>query len=363
MRRVLPWGLVAVALLLLLVPLDPARVERLYSTRLYLQLQPRVTAISNSLPFAAFDLILVATVAAFLWIVVAGVRGFRRGYRWRALGRAAVRLLAIGAVLYLWFLGAWGLNYRRVPLLERLELANGPPTPAIVLTLGEQAVARLNELHAAAHASPFVEPWDDQELQRAFHGTQGLLGQRQAVPGRLKQSLIAPYFRWASVDGMIDPFALEVLANPDLLPFEKPFVAAHEWSHLAGYADESEASFVGWLTCVRAGAGAQYSAWLFLYWEVSSVLRASERTALATALGAGPRADVAAVAERVRRGQLPQLRRVSWAAYDQYLKANRVEEGVRSYDAVITLLARARFEKGWVPVLVAANDASGRRAP
>jgi len=54
-------------------------------------LQPRVTAISNSLPFAAFDLILVATVAAFLWIVVAGVRGFRRGYRWRALGRAAVR--------------------------------------------------------------------------------------------------------------------------------------------------------------------------------------------------------------------------------------------------------------------------------
>ena len=45
MRRVLPWGLVAVALLFLLVPLDPAQVERLYSTRLYLQLQPRVTAI------------------------------------------------------------------------------------------------------------------------------------------------------------------------------------------------------------------------------------------------------------------------------------------------------------------------------
>lgn len=363
MGRALPWGLVAVALLLLLAPLDPADVERVYSTRLYLLLQPPITAISNRLPFAAFDVILVATVAAFAWIVVAAVRGFRRGDRWRAPGRAAVRLLTIGAVLYLWFLVAWGLNYRRVPLLERLDLANGPPTPAVVLTLGEQAVARLNELHAAAHASPFVDPWDDQDLRRAFHDTQGLLGPRKAAPGRLKQSLMAPYFRWASVDGMIDPFALEVLANPDLLPFEKPFVAAHEWSHLAGYADESEASFVGWLTCIRAGTGAQYSAWLFLYWEVSSVLRASERTALATALAAGPRADVAAVAERVRRGQLPRLRRVSWAAYDQYLKANRVEEGVRSYDAVITLLARARFEKGWVPVLVAANDAAGRRAP
>ena len=352
MRRALPWGLVAVALLFLLAPLDPSHVERVYSTRLYLQLQPHITALSNRLPFAAFDVILVATVAAFVWIVAAAVRGFRRAERWRALGRAGLRLLAVGAVLYLWFLAAWGFNYRRVPLLERLELAYDPPTAAVVRMLGEQAVARLNELHAAAHASPFVEPWDDQQLQRAFHDTQGFLGERKAVPGRLKQSLIAPYFRWAGVDGMIDPFALEVLANPDLLPFEKPFVAAHEWSHLAGFADESEASFVGWLTCIRAGTGAQYSAWLFLYWEVSSVLRASERTALATALAAGPRADVAAVSERLRRGQLPRLRRVSWAAYDQYLKANRVEEGVRSYDAVITLLARARFKNDWVPVRV-----------
>ena len=53
---------------------------------------------------------------------------------------------------------------------------------------------------------------------------------------------------------MINPFGLEVLVNPDLLPFERPFVAAHEWAHLAGYADESEASFVGWLTCMRADA-------------------------------------------------------------------------------------------------------------
>ena len=142
---------------------------------------------------------------------------------------------------------------------------------------------------------------------------------------------------------MIDPFALEVLANPDLLPFEKPFVAAHEWAHLAGYADESEASFVGWLTCVRAGGAAQYSAWLFLYWEVSSVVRAPERTALAAALAPGPRADMAAVANASGAGSCRRCAASSWAAYDQYLKANRVDEGVRSYDAVITLLARARF--------------------
>jgi hypothetical protein len=283
--------------------------------------------------------------------VLAAVRGLRRGERWRALSGAGVRLLTVGAVMYLWFLASWGLNYRRVPLLERLELAHEAPTPDTVLALGQQAVTRLNQLHGVAHGSAWIDPWDDGELRRAFRRTQRHLGGRgRAVPGRLKGSIVGPYFRWASVDGMIDPFALEVLANPDLLPFEKPFVAAHEWSHLAGYADESEASFVGWLSCVRAGTAAQYSGWLFLYWEVNSVVRASERTALAAALGPGPRADVAAISDRVRRGQLPQLRRISWAAYDQYLKANRVEEGVRSYNAVITLLARARFKPDWVPV-------------
>jgi hypothetical protein len=353
MRRALPWVLVAAAALLLLAPLEPDFVERWYSGGLYLRLQPRLTAFSNRVPIAVFDLIVVATIAVVVWVCARVVRGLRRGERWRAVGTGVVRLATIGACLYLWFLAVWGLNYRRVPLLERLELAHDPPTAAIVLALGRQAVDRMNALHATAHASPWIEPWVDAGLQQAFRATQGHLGTGNggfAVPGRLKASLIGPYFRWASVDGMIDPFALEVLANPDLLPFEKPFVAAHEWSHLAGYADESEASFVGWLTCVRAGAGAQYSAWLFLYWEVNSVLRAAERTALAAALEAGPRADVAAITDRVLRGQLPQLRRVTWAAYDQYLKANRVEEGIRSYNAVITLLARARFVHDWVPV-------------
>jgi hypothetical protein len=351
MRRALPWVVVAAAALLLIVPVDPALVERWYSTGAYLRLQPYLTDLSNRVPVAVFDVILIATAAAVVWVLAGVVRGLRRGRRWRAAATGALRLVTLGACLYLWFLAVWGLNYRRVPLLERLELAHGPPTSTAVLALGQQAVARLNALHAPAHASPWLDPWRDAELQRAFRQTQGFLADGlPAVPGRLKSSLLGPYFRWTSVDGMIDPFALEVLANPDLLPFEKPFVAAHEWSHLAGYAEESEASFVGWLTCVRAGAGAQYSAWLFLYWEVSAVLPAAQRAGLTAALGAGPRADVAAIADRVRRGQLPPLRRVSWAAYDQYLKANRVEEGVRSYDAVITLLARARFAQDWVPV-------------
>ncbi|MBF8299870.1 MAG: hypothetical protein HW394_240, partial [Acidobacteria bacterium] len=142
-------------------------------------------------------------------------------------------------------------------------------------------------------------------------------------------------------------------------PFERPFVAAHEWSHLAGYADEGEASFVGWLACMRAAVPARYSGWLFLYWQVNDEVDDAGRARLATALGAGPRRDIEAIVERLRRGQLPWLRTAGWRVYDQYLKANRVEEGVRSYGAVVTLILRTRFEPGWMPVRRAAAAAGG----
>ena len=137
---------------------------------------------------------------------------------------------------------------------------------------------------------------------------------------------------------MVNPFGLEVLANPDLLPFERPFVAAHEWSHLAGFADESDANFVGWLTCIRASPSAQYSGWLYLYWQVSGEVGNAERAALWEAVAPGPRADIEAIVARLRRGQLPALRSASWLVYDQYLKANRVEAGTASYAQVVQLV-------------------------
>jgi hypothetical protein len=362
MRRAAPWVLLAAAAVVLLAPTDAGLVERWYSTGAYPSWQSPITRASNAVPFALFDVLLPAVVGVTATIVVAAVRTFRRGMRARAIGTAVLRCATLGAILYLWFLGVWGLNYRRVPLMNRLELTSGPPTAASVTALGHRAVEAMNLLYGPAHATGWSEPWRDRRLRDAYQQTQRSLSDASpAVPGRLKHSVIGPYFRWASVDGMIDPFALEVLGNPDLLPFELPFVTAHEWAHLAGYANESEASFVGFVTCLGADAPSQYSAWLFLYWEVSGAVGAADRKAFAQALAAGPRGDLAAVVERVRRGQLPRLRVLSWAAYDQYLKANRVEEGVRSYDEVLTLLSRVRFTDGWVPVRAGRPRASLER--
>ena len=51
----------------------------------------------------------------------------------------------------------------------------------------------------------------------------------------------------------------------------------------------------------------------------------------------GPLKDFAAIRQRLERGR-PAVQRASWRAYDAFLKANRVKEGIRSYDEVVSLV-------------------------
>jgi len=341
-------------------PLPAAVVERTYSTAVYPLLQRAITRLSNRVPLAMFDFLLVGLTVAVVVMLIQAAREARRTRTTGPLLRTLARLTASGAVLYILFLVLWGFNYRREPMSERLVFDRAAPSSDDVVTLGLSAIDAMNGLYPAAHGEPLPGPeWTNASLRGAFADVQRVLSDAPpAEPGRLKHSLLGPYFRWTGVDGMINPFGLEVIANPDLLPFERPFVAAHEWGHLAGYADESEANFVGWLTCVRASAAAQYSGWFYLYWQVNGEVNAGERARLSTALAPGPRADINAVIARLRLGEMPALQRASWRVYDQYLKANRVEAGVRSYGEVVNLILRARFERGWTPVRRAAASSS-----
>jgi hypothetical protein len=352
MRVVVRVVLILLAVLAGFAPVDSRLVEQWYSTGVYPVVQRVMTPVSNLVPFAWLDVLVAGASIAGLLVLIRGALLSRRKKSWKPVLLSLARLAAAGAVVYLVFLGLWGLNYRRISMSERLVRERDSASSQAILELGRMAVDELNALHAPAHAEGWrTAPWRERRLRNSYESVLVRLSDATpAVPGRLKSSLVGMYFRWAGVDGMINPFGLEAIANPDLLPFEQPFVAAHEWAHLAGYADESEASFIGFLTCIRAGAPAAYSGWLFLYWQVNAEVGAADRRELASALQDGPRQDIVAIGDRLRRGEVALVRDAGWRVYDQYLKANRIEEGVRNYGLVLTLLARARFEDGWTPV-------------
>jgi hypothetical protein len=342
-------AVVAIAVAAAVVPSPPGLVERFYSTGIYPALQVRLTPASNRVPFALMDLLVAGS--AFVWIALA-VADLKRRDGWlRVGGRLLARSVVAGATLYLVFLVVWGFNYRRVPLFERLQFDPAQVSQAAARELAATAIAEANELYDRSPAKKGSAPFFDPRLADAFAAVQRDLGAgRLAVPGRPKRTLLDIYLRRAAVDGMTDPYFLETLIARDLLPFEQPVVVAHEWSHLAGYADESEANFVGWLTCVRAGGDLAYSGWLFLYGELIGTIGAADRRGL-PALGPGPRGDRRAIAERLQRNVSPRLSAAGWIVYDRYLKANRVEAGTASYAEVVRLVLGTRFGPNWMPRL------------
>jgi hypothetical protein len=336
-------GVIVLALAGAVAPLPKSAVEHYYSNLLYPAWQRTLTPASNLVPFALFDMLLLGVLG---WFVVAAAQAVRRaradGWR-RVIVRFIARAATLSATLYLIFLLGWGLNYRRLSLPEKLTYDAAAVSNAGALELALTAVREVNDLHARARGA--VAGGIDPELAEAFVEAQRAVNVRHpARPGRPKWTIIDPYFEAAGVDGMTDPYFLETLVPDDLLPFERPFVVAHEWSHLAGFADEGEANFVGWLTCTRGSHLARYSGWLFLYSQVFASLRQSDRTDAASRLAPGPRADLTAISERIRREVKPVVANAGWLVYDRYLKANRIEAGTASYAEVVRLVLGVRLE-------------------
>ncbi|MEP6916309.1 MAG: DUF3810 family protein [Acidobacteriota bacterium] len=339
--------LVALALAAAFLPISPETVERWYSTGIYPRLQAVITPATNLVPVALLD---IASAAVLGFAIAAFVRRARAAGARRAAVALAGGAISGAAVVYLLFVALWGLNYRRVPLEQKLDYDRARVTREAAATLANAAVDSANAGYAAAHARGA----DDAALARAFAGAQQAIGARRtAVPGVPKHSLLTLYFRRAAIDGMTDPLFLEIILNRDVLAFERPVVLAHEWGHLAGYADESEANFIAWLTCVRSDdAVAQYSGWVAAYQHAAAVLPREMRATLHP-LDPGPREDLRAMYARYARST-PVVRNAARGVYDSYLRANRVAEGITSYDLVLRLMLGTRFDDGWAPRMRAA---------
>jgi Zn-dependent protease with chaperone function len=331
--------LLLVAAAVALLPPGESTVERYYSRWLYPILQANLTSLSNRSPIALFDVAIFVFILILIGIWTWSIRLARKKPVIRSLWRGVVATLTLLAVVYLWFLASWGLNYARPPLESTLQYDASRVTPEAVRALAEYSIDQANATHAAAHAAGFPAIHEHpQVLMDALHQVEKALGRpRPTIFATPKWSIFTPFYRASGVSGQLGPFFLETLLNPDLTGPERPAVLAHEWAHLSGYAPESDASFVGLLAALRAGPASEYSAWLDLVSDSVNQLQPVTQRMVLQKLAPGPRDDQAAIRERLKKLVKP-VEEAAWSSYDRMLKSQGVEEGVKSYSRVIQLL-------------------------
>ncbi len=351
MALVIRLVVVVVALVMAAAPIPRSLVESVYSRGLYPIVRQIVSGLSSLTSVVLFDVLLIGgSLMLILWwggVLMRAPRGRRIGALGAVVGHAAV----VAASLYLVFLVVWGLNYRREALAVRLDFSEGWVTPAVVEALSEMAIARLND---AFEITP-DQTWPQlvelpTTLGPAFVQVQRELEVTPVLPGLApRRSLLTPYFQRAGIDGMVDPFSLQVLVNDAVLPFERPFVIAHEWAHVAGFAHEAEANFVAWLTCLSGDERMRYSGWFYLVPRLLASLSRDVQTRLWDTVAPGPTADFNAVRARLSH-TIPAVRRGARRLNDRYLRANRVASGVASYDEVLQLAVGTSLGRRQWPV-------------
>jgi hypothetical protein len=101
------------------------------------------------------------------------------------------------------------------------------------------------------------------------------------------------------------------------------------------------------MTFVRADPLAEYSGGVSAYQHDAPPQQGDYLLAV-TPLLPGQRDDLRMIAARYERSS-PAVRRAAHVLNDTYLRANRVPEGIRSYDAVLRLMLGTRFDPGWTP--------------
>lgn len=337
------WGWLTALLVatgLVLLPLPSWLIDQIYSRGVYPTLQSWLTGLSNLVPFSLLDFLLLTGIFLLLRRIMRLLGGMKNlgvmPTAWQGLKRFA----RIASIVIIVFMLTWGLNYRRVSLGAQ----NGAPaTPSV-----EVLRATITDVNLLASRLRDTRPGDmsfDAVADRLREPMNRALLQLDLNPlsqqGRPKFSfMITPFFTWTGVDGMIDPLALESIVHPDLLPFERPFALAHEWAHLAGVADEGEASAIGWLACMNGPPPLAYSASLYLIREATVALPDAMRSDVTSKLDPGVRSDLAAIVER-RQQEQPKMHRAANEIYDEYLKANHVEDGAASYGRALSLILNA----------------------
>jgi hypothetical protein len=339
-------GLIAVAVLLQIVALPRSWIETDYANGIYAGLARTFVPLSNALPFALGDVLVIALTAG---TIAYAVGAWRRGTGSRIVRAAAIvlRIAAVVAAIAIWFDAAWALNYRRAPIVERVAFDRQRVDAQTVAAFGRRVVDGLNATAPAAHAERArTEGQLEADIDRSFAPVVRRLGDTYAVAvSRPKRTIFNFWFAMAGVGGQWDPFAYETLLNADFLPFERPFIIAHEWGHVAGFGDESDANLIAALTTLRSpDPFIRYSG---LFWAYGFLPEDDRRLLKLSPLVIG---DLAAARRRFLRAYNPGLANMQWSLYDKYLRANRVTAGLVSYSLFVQVLVGTRLDRDGLPL-------------
>lgn len=347
-------GTFCLILLIFCLKRYPDIVELYYSATVYPFIRSGLQFIFNRIPFSAGDILYILSVLGILTLVyqfmkLSLIKRKRKGKR-KIIILNTVLSVELALLIFYVF---WALNYFRIPASERLNLSGFNYSNAELYQLTSAFIDSANNLRAEIR--PEQWPQNDSEIYsesartiRELHAPYN--PSNHSVP-EIKSSLLSPLMNYFGTAGYFNPFTGEAQINSEIPVYLKAFVACHEMAHAIGYGREDEASFIGFISAGKSrNRLVRYSAYYlaaqeFMY-ETGRLDTMMFKT-LKNKISPEFMADLKN--ERAHWEQYRgTLRRFSSIFYDNYLKANKQPEGLKSYNRMIILTLAYYKKRGFL---------------
>jgi hypothetical protein len=320
---------------------SPAFVD-IYARTVGARIARGLSAITGVVPMSLAEILiggaLVSVIVRSIALVVQAIRGTRRLLN--ALAAAVLPIATAASVVVAFFYLAWGLNYARAPLADRLGWPpiERPADDRQNRQLADEIAGLAGQLVDATNANyrqfagrddlerPSVRsdasPALDAVLESAYAGVQRRLGLEPAFAaarGRAKPIFASELMNELRLGGFYFPWTGEANYNRLEPASTLPHTIAHEKAHQRGIALEDEANFIGYLVCITSDDPyARYSGYLFAQRQLLNELAVRDL--------AGARALIARRLAGVQRDV--DFSRAFWARYEG--AASRVSERVNN---------------------------------
>ena len=232
-----------------------------------------------------------------------------------------VNFMGFISIVYFIFYSFWGLNYFKTSISYELNIKNNyefeelDNTLNIIITKINEEVPLLQDFNELN----FLEITNMNDLN-------------------VKQSLAPSYLLLQTVSGHFIPFTSESVVNFDIPKIDLPVVIFHEYAHQMGYADEAEASFIGFMKAVESNnANVRYSGYFNALLNLLNEINKNHKEYLEdyiSKLNQRVISDINYNTEFWSRYSNNYFDKVQKYIYDLYLKSNNQEAGIMTYNQV-----------------------------
>lgn len=290
-------------------------------------------------PFSVAEVILYLLVLLIpIILIILIVRKFRD------LARVITGVITLGTILLFLYGMNCGINYGHSSYSEQSNMSLATYSTEELADMCTYLTTKVNE-YAVCQRRNEDGIMIEYDIQGKAQETMNKIGEEDKLlkgyypkPKALMNSNLLSVQQLA---GIYVPFTIEANYNKDMPCFEQVFTACHELSHMRGYMQEEEANYLAFISCINSEYnsfkyGGYMEGWVYatneLYARDSNEWNKIEQMICGEAV-----ADLEYNNSFWARfdGAVAEL---SDKVNDSYLKANGQEDGVESYDRMVSLM-------------------------